>query len=121
MPKLLAIFCLTVATLLSACGSDNNSASNGAPSPAKQALVPSDPNLADLYNSSCRTCHSSGYARAPKTGDAKDWEDRVAAGMDSMLDNAINGIGGMPPSGTCTDCTEEDLIGLIEFMVTPAP
>lgn len=42
---------------------------------------------------------------------------RVATGIDSMLANLKNGIGAMPPMGTCTDCSDEELTAGIEYMV----
>lgn len=105
---------LASATILGACGSDD-----GSPSKPRAAMVkPTDPNLASLYNSSCISCHGSGYGSAPRSGDVAAWAPRVEKGMDVMLDNAINGYRGMPPLGACTDCTEEDFVALIEFMIS---
>ena len=35
------------------------------------------------YDKSCKLCHATGTANAPKTGDAAAWEPRLAKGMDA--------------------------------------
>jgi len=72
------------------------------------------------YASSCFACHMSGAAGAPKTGDAEAWAPRLEKGMDTLIASVRNGLGGMPPTGLCADCTDEELTALIEFMATPA-
>ena len=70
-----------------------------------------------IYNQACTTCHASGTAGAPKLGDKMAWEPRMARGVDELLRNAINGMGAMPPRGTCMDCSEDDLNVVIEYML----
>jgi cytochrome c5 len=70
-----------------------------------------------VYNSNCLACHGTGAAGAPKTGDAAAWAPRIAAGMDSMLANANNGLNAMPPKGLCMTCSDEELQGAIQYMV----
>lgn len=70
----------------------------------------------DVYGSACIACHSIGVAGAPKKGNAGDWGPRMEKGMDAVLKNAINGIGGMPPRGTCGDCSDDEIKAAIEFM-----
>jgi len=72
------------------------------------------------YQTSCFACHSSGAAGAPKTGDAEAWKPRLEKGMDTMISSVRNGLNGMPPTGLCADCTDEELTALIEYMATPA-
>lgn len=69
-----------------------------------------------LYNQSCIACHSSGAAGAPKTGDTKAWEARLAKGMETLLANTKSGINSMPPKGMCWDCTDAEYTALIEMM-----
>jgi cytochrome c5 len=63
------------------------------------------------------SCHGTGAAGAPKLGDAAAWAPRIAAGMDSLLANATNGLNAMPPMGLCMACSQEELQGAIEYMV----
>lgn len=69
-----------------------------------------------VYNQFCTACHSIGVAGAPKLGDAGAWAPRVAKGFDSLMSNAINGLNAMPPRGTCTTCSDEEIQGAIEYM-----
>lgn len=72
---------------------------------------------ADVYNAACMACHAAGVLGAPKPGDAAGWGPRMEAGMDTVLANAINGIGGMPPRGTCANCSDDEIKAAIEHMI----
>jgi len=71
-----------------------------------------------IYKSKCFACHGTGAAGAPKVGDKAAWAPRIAKGMDTLLQNAKNGINAMPPKGTCMDCTDEQLKSTIEYMIS---
>lgn len=104
---------LTLSALVTACGGGNGDTEKS----KLVAVTPSDPAIASLYNSSCISCHASGYGAAPRSGDVAAWAPRLEKGMSTLVGNAINGFKGMPPLGACIDCTEEDFQALIEFMV----
>ncbi len=70
-----------------------------------------------VYSSSCSSCHAAGVAGAPKLGDVAAWAPRIAAGMDSLLANATNGLNAMPPKGTCMSCSSDELRAAVEYMV----
>ena len=72
------------------------------------------------YDKSCKVCHASGAAGAPKTGDAAAWEPRMAKGMDVLVQAVNNGLNAMPPKGMCFDCSDDDYKALIEYMAAPA-
>ena len=72
----------------------------------------------DIYNSKCLACHATGAAGAPKLGDTAAWAPRIAAGMDSMMTNATKGLNAMPPKGLCMACSDEELQGAVEYMVS---
>ena len=74
----------------------------------------------EKYQRSCFACHSTGTANAPMTGDAEAWKPRLEKGMDTLLASIKNGMGAMPPTGLCAECTDEELVALIEYMATPA-
>jgi cytochrome c5 len=42
----------------------------------------------------------------------------MAKGMDTLVDNVVNGFGGMPPFGLCMDCDVAQFEALINFMAT---
>ncbi len=69
-----------------------------------------------IYDGKCSACHVSGVAGAPKLGDAEAWAPRLEKGPDALLASVTNGLGAMPPMGTCNDCTGEQLVALIDLM-----
>ena len=71
-----------------------------------------------VYNSNCLACHGTGAAGAPKLGDVAAWAPRIAAGMDSLIANAVNGLNAMPPKGLCMSCSDEELQATVEYMVS---
>lgn len=70
-----------------------------------------------VYNTYCTACHTSGVMGAPKINNAADWEDRLAQGMDTVLKHAVEGYNAMPPKGTCSDCSEEEIQAAIDYMI----
>ena len=69
------------------------------------------------YRTACAACHMSGAAGAPKTGDKAAWKARIAAGMDTMVTNAIKGKGAMPPKGGRPNLTDAQIKAVVEYMV----
>jgi cytochrome c5 len=96
-------------------GEECAAAGGGAASAASGAAARSG---ADIYAKSCTACHGSGLLNAPKTGDAAEWTARAEAkgGLDGLLKNAISGINAMPPKGTCSDCSDDELRAAIQHM-----
>ena len=85
---------------------------------APVAAVASGPRTGDqVYGSACLACHDTGAAGAPKKGVAADWAPRIAQGEDTLVSNAINGIRGMPPRGTCMTCTDDEIRAAVQFIV----
>lgn len=70
----------------------------------------------DTYEKYCTGCHTTGAGGAPKFGDVTDWEPRLKQGMNALYKNAINGIGGMPPKGTCITCTDKDIEEAVDYL-----
>jgi len=79
-------------------------------------LFPQDQDLAKIYLRSCRSCHAVSATGAPLSGDVAAWKPRMAKGMDTLVDNVINGFAGMPPYGLCMDCQPVEFEALINFM-----
>jgi cytochrome c5 len=71
----------------------------------------------EIYAKACVACHSVGVLNAPKLQDVADWAPRMEKGFDTVWQNAIKGIGAMPPMGTCGDCTNDDIKAAIEHMI----
>jgi cytochrome c5 len=86
------------------------------------ALAPvcnaADDAIVTKYNRSCISCHASGAANAPRTGDAKAWAPRLIKGMDALVANVNKGFKAMPPKAMCMDCSDADYKALIEYMST---
>lgn len=70
------------------------------------------------YNIYCVTCHESGVAGAPKTGDKEAWaaREKLVGGIDALVASSKAGKGAMPKNGLCADCSDADLKQLIQFM-----
>ena len=85
---------------------------------AKAEVVSSGPRAgSDIYAKACAACHSVGVLNAPKLQNAVDWAPRMEKGFDAVWKNAINGIGGMPPMGTCGDCSDDEIKAAVEHMI----
>ena len=72
----------------------------------------------DVVKAVCGMCHSTGAAGAPKTGDKAAWAPRIAQGMDVLVKNAMSGIRAMPPKGTCGACSDAEIKGAVEYLVS---
>ena len=79
------------------------------------------PNGQQVYESGCVACHGAGIAGAPRVGDANAWTTRIAQGMDSMVDHAVNGFQGsqgmMPAKGGNPSLSDEEIQAAVEYMV----
>jgi cytochrome c5 len=71
----------------------------------------------DIYEKYCTGCHTTGAGGAPKIGDATAWAPRIKQGLNVMYKNAINGIRGMPPKGTCISCTNQEIQDAVNYIV----
>ena len=70
-----------------------------------------------IYESYCYVCHGTGWQGAPLTGNPGDWQPRIGQGWDTVLKNTRLGLNGMPPKGTCEECSDADFRAVIERMV----
>jgi cytochrome c5 len=85
---------------------------------AQPSVAASTPRSVDaVYSASCAACHASGVAGAPKTGDKTAWSARIAQGNDKLVEHAIKGLNAMPARGGCSDCSDEDLKKVVDYMV----
>ena len=70
-----------------------------------------------IYITGCAACHDSGIAGAPMMGNKSQWEARQAKGYEMLVNNAYNGINGMPAKGLCADCTKEEIDMAVQYML----
>ena len=72
-----------------------------------------------VYSTKCFTCHATGAAGAPKLGDAAVWKTRLSErGKDGLYDSAINGFKAMPAKGLCMDCSDDEIKGAGDHMLS---
>ena len=81
-----------------------------------QTLAPIDAQINDIYQRSCKSCHTLEETGAPLVGDQHEWSIRLDKGKDELIANVINGFGGMPPFGMCMECSPEQFEKLVAFM-----
>lgn len=74
-----------------------------------------------VYNTTCVTCHGTGIAGAPMTGESDDWEDRIEQGLETMVEHAIQGYTGsagvMPAKGGNPALSDEAVTAAVQFML----
>ena len=72
----------------------------------------------EVYQTACFACHATGAAGAPVLGNTAAWEPRVAQGMDTLIDHAVNGKGAlMPAKGGRPDFSDDEVIAGLEYML----
>jgi cytochrome c5 len=71
----------------------------------------------EVYQRTCSSCHETGVAGAPKAGDRQAWSSRLEKGEDQLVQNAINGIGAMPPKGGDPSLGEEEIRAAVNYMI----
>lgn len=85
--------------------------------PAPVATLMTGP---QVYNVACNVCHGSGVGGAPVVGDAEVWVARIAQGMDTLNDHAINGFTGsagvMLAKGGRMDLSDDEVKAAVQYM-----
>ncbi|MGH8624454.1 MAG: c-type cytochrome [Gammaproteobacteria bacterium] len=73
------------------------------------------------YDEACTVCHGTGAAGAPKLGDPDAWAARVAQGVETLYDHAINGFQGkagiMPPKGGRVDLDDSAIKAAVDYIL----
>ena len=69
-----------------------------------------------IYGSVCAACHTTAVLGAPKPG-SPEMAKRAENGMDTMMQNALNGLNTMPARGGRPDLSDEQVQAVIEFML----
>jgi cytochrome c5 len=71
-----------------------------------------------VYKQHCKVCHTSHVAEAPQFGNQADWVGILEKkGLNQLYANVINGIGDMPPRGTCLSCSTEQLQAAVLYII----
>jgi len=71
----------------------------------------------DIFDAVCWGCHTHGEDGAPRVGDRDAWGKRAARGLEDLTQNALKGVGGMPPHGGNTRLTPLQIQRAIVYMV----
>lgn len=73
------------------------------------------------YDTTCAVCHVAGVAGAPKFGDKAAWTPRIAQGIDTLYQHAINGfqgtVGFMPAKGGNASLADDAVKAAVDHMV----
>ena len=73
-----------------------------------------------VYDATCQMCHATGLLNAPKFGDKAAWAPRIAQGIATLRDHAIQGIRTMPPKGGNMALTDAQVDAAVSYMVSAA-
>lgn len=72
----------------------------------------------DVYTKVCSTCHATGLAGSPRLGNGGDWAPRVARGVASLYQSALNGTPkGMPAKGGHMTLPDAEVKAAVDFML----
>ena len=69
-----------------------------------------------VYERFCFACHAQGVGEAPLFQDAGQWAQRLQKGMDELLRTSTQGLGAMPPKGTCMTCSDDEMAAAIRYL-----
>ena len=84
------------------------------------AVETGKPDGESIYTGVCMRCHGTGEYGSPKLGDRVAWQPRFHEGVDHLLDQAIDGLGAMPPRGGKDDLSDTELRAAIVYMLRAA-
>lgn len=118
--KALALLLAGSAALM-ACGKQETPAPAAAPAATPAvAAAPENAVGKSVYGKTCALCHDAGVGGAPKRGDKADWEPRIAQGNDTLYKHALEGFTGakgmMPPRGTGTSLSDDEVKAAVDFL-----
>jgi cytochrome c5 len=78
-----------------------------------------------IYDNLCHSCHTAGVAGAPVLGNKSMWAPRIAEGLDTLVQHAINGYHGpdgnqMPAKGGNPSLTDAQVKAAVTWIVDQA-
>jgi cytochrome c5 len=90
-------------------------AAEAAAAAASAAAAPLSPEA--LYKKDCAFCHDNGTAGAPKYGDKAGWASHLAKGTDVLKEHALKGFKAMPAKGLCPQCSDQETLDALEYLL----
>lgn len=120
--RFLALTLTLSLALLTACGEETAPKTTNAKIPAiqaaeKAATIATMSTAQKVYEDSCSSCHSTGAMNAPMLGDKQAWSNHMKKGLEHMVENAVNGVGQMPPKGGNMSLSTSDVKAAVEYIV----
>ena len=112
------VWILILAVFAFGCGGPSEQAGSAAADEA----APPHPGQ-QIYQQYCFSCHYRGVGGAPMVGDAEAWAPLIEKGPDVLLQSTIAGIPPdspsqrMPARGLCSDCSDQQLAEVIDYMM----
>ena len=103
-----------VALFALACVSPDQYANEPSPSLTQEAKTERE---ARIFASTCTHCHVSHSGGIPRAGFPSDWNERETQDFDTLVQNAIDGYGDMPPLGTCSYCSRAEIAAMTALRV----
>jgi len=71
-----------------------------------------------VFGQTCKTCHETGIAGAPKFGDKAAWAHVIAQGEKTTFEHALKGFKAMPAKGGNSELTDDEVKRAVAFMVS---
>jgi len=72
----------------------------------------------DIYASVCMVCHDPGIMDAARKGDGDAWQALLDdKGLDTLVENAISGVNGMPPRGGDSSLSDEEVRNTVIYIL----
>lgn len=69
------------------------------------------------YSFICAGCHDTGAGGAPLLSEPTQWQEVLTRSKSEIYRNTFEGKGSMPERGLCHICSDEQLRGLVDFML----
>ena len=73
-----------------------------------------------VYQAVCTVCHAAGLLESPATGNAEQWAERIAKGLEVNVASVVNGLGNMPPRGGGADLTDTEVERAVVYLLNTA-
>ncbi len=87
--------------------------------PADGVAVAGDKSVGrNVFLQNCAACHVHGVAQAPRVSSPAEWEPRLAAGRQSLVNSVLRGKGGMPPKGGNASISDAQAIAALDYIVS---
>ncbi|MDQ7988986.1 MAG: c-type cytochrome [Candidatus Dactylopiibacterium sp.] len=71
----------------------------------------------EIVTKICSACHGTGVSGAPRMGDKAAWAPRLAEGMNTVYNIALNGKGAMPARGGRPTLSDDEVKSAVDFLV----